>query len=109
MTILLQLFMPKKYQPFMYITLFCSEMPETPPTPAVLEPAYFGLQASKPTNRKNNEGVYMTVDERTLLSMPEFDYMNAEQLAFFRRCLEDLRDDLLNNFTQTTRHLQETE
>ena len=51
----------------------------------------------------------MTVDERTLLSMPESDYMNAEQLAFFRRCLEDQRDDLLNNFTQTTRHLQETE
>ena len=51
----------------------------------------------------------MTVDERTLLSMPESDYMNAEQLAFFRRCLEDQRDDLLNNFTQTTRHLQKTE
>ena len=51
----------------------------------------------------------MTVDELTLLSMPESDYMNAEQLAFFRRCLEDQRDDLLNNFTQTTRHLQETE
>lgn len=51
----------------------------------------------------------MTVDERTLLSMPESDYMNAEQLAFFRRCLEVQRDDLLNNFTQTTRHLQETE
>lgn len=51
----------------------------------------------------------MTVDELTLLSMPESDYMNAEQLAFFRRCLEDQRDDLLNNFTRTTRHLRETE
>jgi DnaK suppressor protein len=51
----------------------------------------------------------MTIDERTLLSLPESDYMNAEQLAFFRSRLESQRDVLLKNFTQMTIHLQETE
>jgi DnaK suppressor protein len=32
--------------------------------------------------------------ESRLLAMPESDYMNAEQLGFFRRRLEDLRRDL---------------
>lgn len=58
---------------------------------------------------KNTKEVSMTIDEHTLLSMPESDYMNIEQQAFFRRCLEDQRDELLNNFTQTTRYLRETE
>lgn len=51
----------------------------------------------------------MTIDERTLLSMPETDYMNAEQLAFFRSRLEGQRQNLLKNFTRTTVYLQETE
>ena len=51
----------------------------------------------------------MIPDEQTLLSMPDADYMNAEQLDFFRRCLEALRDDLLYNLASTGEHLRESE
>lgn len=38
---------------------------------------------------------------------PEEEYMNAEQLAFFRELLLKLQDELINNATTTAGHLQE--
>lgn len=35
------------------------------------------------------------MDEKTLLAMPEADYMNAAQLAFFERLLLQLREETL--------------
>jgi DnaK suppressor protein len=49
----------------------------------------------------------MTSDE--LLAMPEKDYMNAEQLSFFRQLLEPMRDEILHNVTTTSEHLRESE
>lgn len=47
--------------------------------------------------------------ETELLAMPEADYMNADQLAFFRNRLKDLEQDILNNADATTENLRETQ
>lgn len=47
--------------------------------------------------------------EAELLKMPEADYMNARQLAFFRERLRLLEEEILNNAGETTEHLRETQ
>jgi DnaK suppressor protein len=46
--------------------------------------------------------------EETLLLMPESDYMNDAQLAFFRERLMKMERDILANAGETTEHLRET-
>ncbi len=46
--------------------------------------------------------------EAQLLKMPVRDYMNEEQMAFFRQRLESLSDELLSNAGETSEHLRET-
>ena len=48
----------------------------------------------------------LTAEE--ILKMPEYDYMNAQQLEFFRRRLTDLEKELRANADQTTVNLRET-
>ena len=48
----------------------------------------------------------LTAEE--ILKMPDDDYMNAQQLEFFRRRLTDLEKDLRANADQTTVNLRET-
>lgn len=48
----------------------------------------------------------LTAEE--ILKMPEDDYMNAQQLEFFRRRLADLEKELRANADQTTVNLRET-
>lgn len=48
----------------------------------------------------------LTAEE--ILKMPEDDYMNAQQLEFFRRRLTDLGKELRANADQTTVNLRET-
>ena len=47
--------------------------------------------------------------EEDVLKAPEKDYMNEAQLAFFRRRLIELRDQLLQNADDTGEHLRENE
>ncbi|MCK9510415.1 MAG: RNA polymerase-binding protein DksA [Pigmentiphaga sp.] len=47
--------------------------------------------------------------EAELLAMPESDYMNEAQLAFFRNRLRELEQSLVQNADQTTEHLRETQ
>ena len=47
--------------------------------------------------------------EEEILKAPEKDYMNEAQLAFFKRKLLDLRDQLLQNADDTGEHLRENE
>ncbi len=47
--------------------------------------------------------------EAALLKMPDADYMNAAQLAFFRARLEALREEMLANAADTGEHLKENE
>lgn len=49
----------------------------------------------------------MTPEE--LLAMPETDYMNPSQLAYFRQLLVRMRDEMLRNVTTTSEHLRESE
>lgn len=46
--------------------------------------------------------------EAELLKMPESDYMNDAQLAFFRQRLQQIEKDLLANADETTENLRET-
>ena len=48
----------------------------------------------------------LTEDE--ILKMADKDYMNEDQLAFFRVRLEQLQADILKNAGQTTENLRET-
>ncbi|MFN3984691.1 MAG: RNA polymerase-binding protein DksA [Rhodocyclaceae bacterium] len=48
------------------------------------------------------------ISEAELLAMPDSDYMNTDQLAFFRQLLVKMREALLENGQSTINHLQET-
>ena len=47
--------------------------------------------------------------EEEILKAPDKDYMNEAQLAFFRKRLEDIRDQILRNADDTGEHLRENE
>ena len=47
--------------------------------------------------------------EAALLKLPARDYMNAEQLEFFRNKLETMRDEMLGNARETGLHMKENE
>lgn len=51
----------------------------------------------------------MPLTEAELLAMPESDYMNAEQVAFFRDRLLALREDLQSKVDETVEHMREQE
>jgi DnaK suppressor protein len=46
--------------------------------------------------------------EGELLRMPDADYMNEQQLAFFKYRLQEMERELLQNADDTTEHLRET-
>ncbi|GAB3629472.1 RNA polymerase-binding transcription factor DksA [Pandoraea terrae] len=46
--------------------------------------------------------------EAEILKMGEKDYMNEDQLAFFKHRLEQLQEEILRNAGQTTENLRET-
>jgi DnaK suppressor protein len=46
--------------------------------------------------------------EEQLLRMPENDYMNDDQLVFFKHRLQQMERELLTNADETTEHLRET-
>jgi DnaK suppressor protein len=48
------------------------------------------------------------LSEEQVRQMADKDYMNAEQLAFFKARLQQLEKDLLKNAGETTEHLRET-
>jgi len=48
------------------------------------------------------------LSEEQLLKMPEGEYMNEDQLAFFKYRLQQMEHELLTNADETTEHLRET-
>src|SRR5690554_5637283 len=64
--------------------------------------------ATKSGNTKE-EAQTKLLTEKELLAMPESDYMNEAQLAFFRDRLKQLEQDILTNAGVTTEHLRETQ
>jgi len=54
-------------------------------------------------------GAPKILTEEALLKMPESDYMNAAQLAFFRDRLLKMKQELLDNAGLTSEHLREND
>ncbi|CAK7044729.1 RNA polymerase-binding transcription factor DksA [Saezia sanguinis] len=54
---------------------------------------------------KNKPGDELTSEE--LLAMPDSEYMNEQQRAFFRKLLEQQKYDLLHNADKTTENLKQ--
>ena len=66
--------------------------------------------AIKKDPKRANNWKSLPVDKLTdqdVQSMPDTEYMNDVQLAFFRRKLTQLKDDMLANAGETTEHLRE--
>jgi len=57
---------------------------------------------------KDTKAQAKPLTEEALLRMPESDYMNRAQLAFFRDRLVQMERDILANADETTEHLRET-
>jgi DnaK suppressor protein len=60
------------------------------------------------TKEKKSQIKQPPLTEESLLRMPESDYMNQAQLAFFRNRLVQMERDILANADETTEHLRET-
>ncbi|WP_241071188.1 RNA polymerase-binding protein DksA [Achromobacter xylosoxidans] len=69
--------------------------------------------ATKAVTKKSSKSTSDTAidlpSEKELLAMPESDYMNERQLAFFKERLKQLEQDILANAGETTEHLRETQ
>jgi DnaK suppressor protein len=65
--------------------------------------------ATKKSSKSTNETPVDLPSEQELLAMPESDYMNERQLAFFKERLKQLEQDILANAGETTEHLRETQ
>jgi len=53
--------------------------------------------------------VYAGLTEADLLRMPGDDYMNGQQLAYFREMLIAMKQQLLENADETSEHLREND
>jgi DnaK suppressor protein len=59
--------------------------------------------------KKPANGAAKPLTEEALLKMPESEYMNAAQLAFFRERLQRMKQELLDNAGLTSEHLREND
>ncbi|WP_092402832.1 MULTISPECIES: RNA polymerase-binding protein DksA [Candidatus Ichthyocystis] len=57
-------------------------------------------------HKKKSDDTIIT--EEVLLSMTEDEYMNSEQIKFFRHKLEKMRSELLDNVDKTAEKLRDT-
>jgi DnaK suppressor protein len=65
--------------------------------------------ASKTATAAKKPALPRDLSEDDILKAPEKDYMNEPQLAFFKRRLLDIRDQILRNADDTGEHLRENE
>ena len=82
---------------------YLQSMPTTmiaPPPPMAAK-----KDAKLANNWKTKSASELTDEE--LLAMPDSEYMNDKQMAFFRLKLVQLKQDMLNNAGETTEHLRE--
>jgi len=61
------------------------------------------------TNSPGAKAQTKILTEDELLAMPESDYMNPAQLAFFQNRLKELENEILANAGATTENLRETQ
>lgn len=60
-------------------------------------------------NKTGTKSKTQIITEKELLAMPEKDYMNDAQLAFFRERLHQLENEIITNAGATTENLRETQ
>jgi len=65
--------------------------------------------ATKTASTKTRPASKGILTEKELLAMPQADYMNEAQLAFFRARLQQLEQEILSNADSTTENLRETQ
>lgn len=66
--------------------------------------------ASKPSKKTvAKTAVGIPANDAELLAMPEEDYMNEAQLAYFKNKLLRMREEILENARETGEHLKENE
>jgi DnaK suppressor protein len=82
-----------------------SFMPLTASTHSVILPVIPQKDAKLANNWKTKSVEQLTDAE--VIAMPDSEYMNDVQMAFFRRKLVQLKDDVLSNASETTEHLRE--
>ena len=78
------------------------------PSPSVLTPPPL-VNVKKDPKLANNWKSKSAEDlsDAEVLAMPDSEYMNDKQMAFFRCKLVRLKQDILNNAGETTEHLRE--
>ncbi|PUE31086.1 RNA polymerase-binding protein DksA [Limnohabitans sp. Jir61] len=82
-----------------------SFMPMTAPSAPTIVPVIPKKDAKLANNWKTK-----TVDQLTdaeIIAMPDTEYMNDMQMAFFRLKLVQLKNEVLSNASETTEHLRE--
>jgi len=77
--------------------------PQTPKAPCVKGERSMATKTASAVKKVRE------LTEEEILKAPEKDYMNEAQLAFFRKKLVELRDQLLQNADDTGEHLRENE
>lgn len=87
------------------VTSAAKKTPVKKATVEALEPV---KKASTVKAKKVTENLSLElISEQALLKMSEKEYMNSQQLAFFKDKLQKLRDDILKNADATTVNLRE--
>lgn len=82
--------------------------PATYMSSMTLTPAPTVVHKRDPKRANNWKTVALDrLEDEDIMAMPEGEYMNATQLAFFRLRLSRLKHDMLTNAGETTEHLRE--
>ena len=82
---------------------FSTNMPASAPAPVPLAAAKKDPKLAQNWKTKSAE----ELTDAEVIAMPDGEYMNEKQLAFFRHKLATLKQDMLNNAGETTEHLRE--
>ena len=83
-----------------------SFMPSSKPAAAVSAPFAPIKKDPKLANNWKTKALE-DLSDAEILAMPEAEYMNSVQMAYFRRKLTTLKQDILNSAGATTEHLRE--
>ncbi|MBO9678530.1 MAG: RNA polymerase-binding protein DksA [Acidovorax sp.] len=78
----------------------------TMPTTLQAQPAAAAKRDPKLASNWKTKPAEQLTDEE-VLAMPDSEYMNEKQMAFFRHKLVQLKQDMHNNAGETTEHLRE--
>ncbi len=82
-----------------------SFMPMTAPAAPTIVPVIPKKDAKLANNWKTKKADQLTDAE--IIAMPDSEYMNDTQMAFFRLKLVQLKNEVLSNASETTEHLRE--